>query len=163
MKDNTYVIPAIKFYILKEPENLSSTLNEEAVAFEFNKMINETRLTLIPFSDVDGLTVSELALSLHIKKYFAIAAVNVYDGQFIIQKGSVPSKGFSFFDSVIFSLSDDKMNVEVDKMFETYIEGVYSNATDRQKRIYNSFLEQYRYQDYEKATQKIKEIKENRK
>lgn len=163
MKDNTYVIPAIKFYILKGPEDLDDTLSDEIVDYEFDRMMKKGEPTIIPFSNVDGLTVFEMATSLRIDKHFAIAAANVCEEKSVTDSGIKIDKVFSFFDLVRFSLTDDKMDVPVDKMFETYIEGVYSSASDKQKRIYHSFLEEYRYQNYEMTKAKIKEINQNRK
>lgn len=168
MKENTYIIPAIKFYILKEPRNLSKVEKREAlsdatVCCEFNKIIEEANTILIPFSEVDGLTVSEMASSLSIRNYFAIVAIHEYERKILTPAGMTLDKNFRFLDTRIFSITEDKKDVPVDQMFETYIKDIYPSASNKQKRIYHSFLEQYRYQDYEQTKMIIKEIKENRK
>ncbi len=163
MKDNTYIIPAINFYILKEPKGLRVPSTNATIKYQFNEQINKQNYCLVPFEEVDGLTVSEMKSSLGIENYFAIVAVNEVHKQVIVGGNKYIRNGFSFFDMATFSLTADILNIEISKLFERYIQNSYSNLNDSQKRLYCAFLEKYRYQDYGKTKQKIKEIEENRK
>lgn len=114
---------------------------------------------MVPFSAVDGLTVSEMATALNIEKYFLIVAVSNIDGEI----KEVPNKNelvhyTTIFNDVMITVDEKTANIEIDKVYENYIKDVYFCSTDYEKRYYRSFLEKYRYQDYEKTKQKVKEI-----
>jgi len=161
MKDNTYVIPAVDFYIIKTPEEMEkdSNLSQADARYRFNRLIEkEKKLDMVPLDAVDGLTVSEMASTLNIEKYFLIAAVSNFDGEIKSPDRREIAHYTTVFDNVMITINEEIANIEVDKVYENYIKDVYFCSTDNQKRYYCSFLEQYRYQDYEMTKQKVKEM-----
>ena len=64
----------------------------------------------------------------------------------------------TIFNDVMITVDEKTANIEIDKVYENYIKDVYFCSIDYEKRYYRSFLEKYRYQDYEKTKQKVKEI-----
>lgn len=163
MKDNTYIIPAIKFFIVNEPEELKNKRNFNNYLLEFQRKIDISDITLIPFDQVDGITVAVMQEALNINKYFAVMAAldieqcHVYGGNIISNRKICNLK------TIVFPIKEDILDTPVDKVFENYIENSYFSVSENERMIYNSFLEKYRYQDYNKTKEKVKQIEKNRK
>lgn len=161
MKHNSYIIPAVQFYLLKMPQ-LAYSYPMDYLKSVLANQIERRNFTLIPFDNINGLTGEEIAKCFHLDKYFAIAPAVVADEYYISGAQKNTSFNISFLDGIIFNKDIDE-TMEIGQRMENYIFRNYNSFSDKQKRIYHSFLEQYQYDGYESAKAKIKSIEQNRK
>lgn len=178
MKDNTYVIPAIQFYILKGPVVDFSSFTKEEIVGKLNLALKSGNASLIPFENVDGLTVKEMIDCLQIKEYFAVVAAATFTEKRInnhevqTEKTNINILSAAIFNTSadelkcgisVFDVKNDELDQTVDRLYQSYIERSYCYDEPRTRSIYNSFLEKYQYQDYEQTKKKKREIYLNRK
>ncbi len=161
MKDNTYVVPAYQFYVLKVQERIDNFSKEQALSY-FSRKIDEKYYSLISFDEVNGLTLEEVRNSLRTGKYVAIATVVVTNERFIESNMACRVPSYAFLDIVVFD-TEITSDMEIGKVMEKHIETGYADFSEKQKRIYHSFLEKYQCNGYEDVKTKIKSIKQNRK
>lgn len=151
MKDNTYIIPAIDFYVVipKEGEQFFSLENM------FKKML-KGHCRFIAFENVDGLTIKELLIFNSFSNGFSVCAVNRIEynenGEVIKLNNVLDSL---FFPSSIIETLKDKT---IDKIVEENYELRYKEADLKNKRYYNSFFEKYQDGSFEKTKERIKRI-----
>lgn len=144
MKENTYIIPAIDFYIVKPNDSFESF--EDA---EFK--IKQGRVSLIPFGYVDGLLVDELINNFGLTNNFLFCAINMVDT--IGGDRYMNILHTSFFNT---NSLENQMNCQIDKVIEQLYSNSYHTVSIRSRQIYNSFFERYQDGDYEKTKQRIK-------
>ncbi len=147
MKDNTYIIPAVDFYI---------GISNFSTADFILKELKDGKTKLIPFECVDGLLVEDLGF-LFSEKGFIVFAIN---------KLKLDNKsGFAnnILDMVILKKEDIDLikNKTIDKVVEDIYESKYEKASLRTRRFYNSFFEKYQDGDYNKTKERVKKLIEN--
>jgi len=156
MKQNSYIIPAVQFYILKVKEDLNRYSPEEAMK-KINKEIERQDFSLVSFDEVDGLTIEELKDSIHAGKYIAFTAVVLTNEYYIKRNLASRVPNYYLIDTAVFN-TEFYSDMEIGKRIEQYIETDYASFSTQKKRIYNSFLEKYQYNGYEEVKEKIKVI-----
>ena len=112
MKDNSYDVPAMKFYIV-----LPSSYSRESYDGQLvDETINENQV--IPFENVDGLSVKEILEIFQISSFNLISAVGYHDQRNRKQL------------QILFGLNlrnkdvKERINMRIDKVFE---EGLIAN------------------------------------
>lgn len=142
MKENTFDIPSVKFCIGYRTIPYGKRICE----------INETFI-LVPFEDIDGLTIDDVLKTIN-NKEFVFAAISltksitsdVYNIGYLVREK---------FDSD--SLQSQMLDC-IDKVVEKRLEEKYSQANEKEKRIYQSFFEKYQDGSYLKTKERIKRL-----
>lgn len=151
MKNNTYIIPAIKFYIaipLNKGDEFSSLDNVK-------QKLSNNECQLIPFDQVDGLTIEEIITLDGFSKGFAVCAIN---------KMEAKAKTYTNITSNVLNILffpkklDCATNKTIDKVVEEEFELKYNEADPQTRRIYNSFFETYQDNSYEDTKERIKKL-----
>ena len=143
MRENTFDIPSVKFCIgyISVPY--------EKIIEEFNEVFS-----LVPFEDVDGLTIDDILNTIRKGEFdfFAISLTKSivnenYDIGYLVREK---------FDSD--SLQTQKSE-RIDKFIEKRFEEKYSQVDEQEQRIYRCFFERYQDGSYEKTKERIKRLK----
>lgn len=96
---------------------------------------------------------------LNINKYFAVMASLDIEQCHVYGGNSISNRKICNLKTIVFSIKEGILDTPVDKIFENS----YFSVSENERMIYNSFLEKYRYQDYNKTKEKIKQIDKSRK
>ena len=142
MKDNSYDIPAMKFYVLL-PEYRN---------FDIEKCDDEGGLySCIPFEDFDGLRVKEIQSICEVSS-FAVASAIAY-------KKPNGIEFITFINKVIFPKESlmGQEEMRIDKLFEQALEQNLDN--DNVEKTYACFLERYQKKEYQEIKQLLKSNK----
>lgn len=145
MRDNSYDVPAIKFYV--------------ANSYNLEK-IDSKQVSLIPFDNVEGLSFSE------IKQIPLIAIENEIYLLCCIEYNDIDNHMYSRFVIVAFGIelkeqNEAYFNETIEHIFSHFIIKKYDELNDFAKKAANCFLERYRYYsqvEVDKAIQKRKKL-----
>lgn len=150
MKENTYIIPGVDFYI-----GISINYNCEEYIIE---ELKANRLQLISFKNVDGLLIEDLYLPNNAKSLI-IVAINNIESSNGKEKNTIKNvlDMFSIKKEDLDSIKDKR----IDKVVEEEYEIRYKKASLRKRRIYNSFFERYQDENHQKTKERIKKLMEN--
>lgn len=149
MKDNTYIIPAVDFYVgiseFETPDNIF-------------KKLKEGKTKLIPFECVDGLLIEDLEIFL-LEKILIVVAINKLN----FYKGENRKVINNVLNLTVFNKEelDTLKEKTIDKIVEEKYELFYKEAPLRVRHIFNSFFEKYQDGDYDKTKERIKKLIEN--
>ena len=146
MKENTFDIPSVKFCIGYDISNKNNVSTVVGHYFGYN-------LGLIPFENVDGLTIDDVLKTIKTEE-FVFAAIS------LVKSIIGPHSDFSFlviekFDS---NSLQSQMLERIDKEVEKRLEEKYCQANEKEKRIYQSFFERYQDGSYQKTKERRKRL-----
>lgn len=146
MKENTYDVPAYKFFIVKINDGKKEHSPDEYTHILYN---NPNRIIRIPFEDVDGLTIQEVKDLLHRSDIVLLSCIS-YEGEPGILQHSVLNIFYVDF-------KDDNLKEDdtIDKVFERLMEKNYMQVDDTAKRVMQCYFERYQDKSYEKTKQRI--------
>jgi len=151
MKNNTYIIPAIDFYVVFPRAGYSFTKPEDV-----EYCIKVGMHKLIPFKEVDGLLISELFQISCFSNGFAVCPI-------AIMKTLDEKHEEQNFYNRLYILKQFKENAiglskTIDKIVEETYERNYRDADSETRRLYNCFFERYQDGDYETTKQRVKRL-----
>lgn len=135
MKENTYIIPAIDFYIGEVSDGMGLLPD-----------------TFIPFEKVDGMSVQELVDSLELDDFFAFyaASASTFRGY-----RNVMDKTIISVEKLLWATNGNKT---IDKVIEEIYESRYQDASKREQEIFNNFFERYQDKNHEETKQRVKRL-----
>lgn len=156
MRENTFDIPAVQFYVSNGMTNCMSKLYPRAKG----ELGNDPTIIAVPFEAVDGLVVKEFLDYLEnysfIRSGISISALSVSDSlkgdkvyiPLLFEKiNKINTYGYTEF-----------YNMRVDKVIEIYFEEKYNQSNEITKRIYRCFFERYIDYSYEKTEERVKKL-----
>ena len=155
MRENTFDIPAVQFYVSNGMTNCTSELYPRAKG----ELGNDPTKIAVPFEAVDGLVVKEVLDYLEnyscIRSGISISALSVSDSlkgdkvyiPLLFEKIKINTYGFTEF-----------YYMRVDKVIEIYFEEKYNQSNEITKRIYRCFFERYQDGSYEETKKRIKRL-----
>lgn len=146
MKNNTYIIPGIHFYIVI-PKNSDLSLEQ------FRLEILKSKGQFIPFEQIDGLTIGEMSNALNINIGFAFCAASHI-------KSTDGNSKLHVLDTLFFPMEYIKKQKDftIDKVIEKNYEHRYITESNRYRQIFNSFFQKYQDDSYEKTKDRIVKI-----
>lgn len=147
MKENTFIIPAVKFCIISKRSKESDFILMNYHYLGYGDMV------LIPFEAVDGLMIEEVLKVLKAKG-FVLAAVADLEA-LVGNQRKVNSLLYEVFED---DFLEPLMKKRIDKVIEKRFEEKYDQAEENEKRIYHSFFERYQDGSYEKTKERIKRL-----
>lgn len=149
MKDNTYIIPAVDFYV---------GISEFGTPDNIFKELKEGKIKFIPFECVDGLLIEDLGFLL-LEKNLIVVAINKLN----FYKGENKQVINNVLNLTVFNKEelDSLKEKTIDKVVEDIYESKYEKASLRTRRFYNSFFERYQDGDYNKTKERVKKLIEN--
>lgn len=156
MKDKTYIIPAIDFYVLI-PENTLGTPDEIC-----NNVSNGRYKVMIPFEKVDGLLLGELMEIPLFADGFVISAINHIDIKENDTDYKIKSTYANFFIQNKSDIPKIALDKTIDKVIEESYESVYTKVNERKRQIFNSFFQKYQDGSYKKTKERVKRLLSNR-
>ncbi len=148
MKENTYDVPAYKFFIIKINDGKKEHSPDEYTHILYN---NPNRSLRIPFEDIDGLTIQEVKDLLHISD-IVLLGCNAYEDHGAFQHSVLNIFYVDFKDD---NLKEDDT---IDKIFECLMEKNYMQVDDTSKRTMRCYFERYQDKSYEKTRQRISSL-----
>ena len=153
MRENTFDIPAVQFYVSNGMTDCTSELYPRAKG----ELGNDPTKIAVPFEAVDGLVVKEILDYLEnysfIRSGISISALSVSDSL----------KGDKVYIPLLFEKINtygyaEIYNMRVDKVIERYFEEKYNQSNEITKRIYRCFFERYQDGSYEETKKRIKRL-----
>ena len=159
MKENTFDVPAYKFFAMKINDGRVSHTSDD---YKFLITNNYTdNIILIPFENIDGLKVEEVRSLLTTKEVFIFGTM-YYESINFIKNYDKLNKPIGlcgvkalYFDEVMLNKNSEKT---IDKLYEEYMEENYVSSSDDTKRMYRCFFERYQDGSYEKTKERIKRL-----
>lgn len=159
MLENSYDVPGIKFGILLSPDLhsngriLKNSNNVRFVCEIMDEIISSKKTAIIDFSNLDGLTIGEVAeMSRENQAKDCIVFVvysNMKEGEKVIYN--------HIYTYLFIDVNQKLCNIPIDKAIENHYMTNYSEQDDETKRIINCFLQRYKYETKERTDEKIKE------
>ena len=153
MRENTFDIPAVRFYVSHGMTNCMSQLYPRAKG----ELGEDSTIIAVPFEAVDGLVVKEFLDYLENYSFLhagiSISALSVSDSL----------KGDKVYIPLLFEQINaygftEFYNMRVDKVIEICFEEKYNQSNEKTKRIYRCFFERYQDCSYEKTKERIKKL-----
>ena len=146
MKENTYDVPAYKFFIVKIHDGKREhSVNE----YTYSLQNNPNCILRIPFEDVDGLTIHEVKGLLDTSDIALLGCIAYAVGTIVFQCSLTNVFYVDFKDVNI------KEDDTIDKVFERLMEKNYTGADDTANRMMRCYFERYQSKSYEKTRQRI--------
>ncbi len=146
MKENTYDVPAYKFFIVKIVDGKREHSKNE---YTYLLQNNPNQCFLIPFEDVDGLTIHEVKGLLHTSDT-SLFGCTAYKNEYGMFQSSAEIAIYVDFKDV--NIKEDDT---IDKAFEWQIEKIYMEENEQTKRMLRCYFERYQDKSYEKTRQRI--------
>ena len=159
MKENTFDIPAYKFFAMKINDGRPQHMLDDYRFLIDNNYIND--IMLIPFENIDGLEVQLVQRLLKTKDLFLFGTMYYKPINFIKNYDEI-NQPVNFCD--IRAVHFDKRYLDkncqktVDKLWEEYMEKNYISSDDYTKKMYRCFFERYQDGSYEKTKGRIKKL-----
>lgn len=149
MRENTFDVPAYKFFVLKPHDNIR--IRGIDAYNDFFHQRSFFPATPIPFEDIDGLEVDEVRDVLGTDEICVFSAVCWKDDSTLHLWGINP---------LYFSKKclDSNKDMTIDALCEQAMADLYMASNDKTQRIYRCFFERYQYKSYEKTKEKIRMI-----
>lgn len=162
MLENSYDASGIKFGIMLSPElhskskmikSLFAANNAKKVYKLMGEIISKPPISIIDFSDVDGLTVDEVS---------KMSTENQANGYIVFVIYSNMKSGgrviYNGIDTYTFiSVNEDLRNMPIDKAVASYYINCYSELDEGIKKKVNCFLQRYLYGTKERTDQVLDE------
>lgn len=150
MKENTFDIPAYKFFVMK--------INDGRAAHSlvsYNDYIKDldkfSDLIKIPFENIDGLTIAEVRDLLN-QTDLLLACATTYQIDKDWQR-------FDIIKTIYIDLDYDDIKKEtIDKAIEKWMMLFYNENDEITRKVYRCFFERYQDGSYEKTKERIKKL-----
>lgn len=159
---DSFDIPAYKFGIIKLNNDVALKLLERAnenipMTFDFIKQICQfNELSLIPFDDVDGLTIKEVQEALKIRGSIIMSCynhVNFLNPQKNHSQVNLLNSFILLKDEV-----EANQNTPIDQAMEKMLENGYSNYPEEVKKMCRCFFERYQDKTHQDTVDRINKI-----
>lgn len=157
MKHPSYNIPAYKFAIVQindygQPKSHSLT--------EYEQHIKQGDVALIPFENVDGLTLEEVRELLRNEETFITCYYDYesYCGPLLCKHRQIVSSVFIDHATMKYN-----KNLTIDEVVEAIYEQSYKTLEPKALKACHCFFERYQDESYEMTKNRIKRIKEIKK
>lgn len=152
MKPDTFDIPAYKFGIVKIDYAMSY---EEHQLEDYQHELLQGRCTIIPFENIDGLTVEEVKSMLKIKEAHFAAYTSYETGQ--------GNNDIRYINIILrmhakAPLLEEYADTPIDYIVEKMFEECYGQLNSIQKRVCNCFFERYRDKSHQDTIERIKKL-----
>ena len=135
MRENTFDVPAYKFFILKINDGLkmhSYSYYQSLISRGF-----QGKHTLIPFENIDGLEVGEMRNLIKISEILILGATYYEECTNNCYIHNLANINTLYFSS---ECLDDKKNLTIDKICEERMEQEYLRSDDYTKKCIDAFL-----------------------
>lgn len=155
MKPESFDIPAYRFGIVK----IDSSRDESYKLKDYQQALLTGRVIIIPFENVDGLTIEEIKKFLRIKEIYLIA--------YSYYEWPVQEQVKRNYD-VIMQVYADEPRIEktpdtpVDQVFAEILEENYNKLDKRQKRVCHCFFERYQDKSHTETLDRIKRLEKTK-
>lgn len=152
MKNDTYDVPAYRFGIIKIDWAMPG---EEYQIKDYQQALSQRRCTVIPFENIDGLTIEEVKNHLGTKEVCLIGYTYYETGQdeqlcrnyYVIMQAYASAQRL-----------EKSSDMTIDRVFEEIFEESYKKLDNNQKRACHCFFERYQDKDYQKTYCRIQNI-----
>lgn len=154
MKENTFDVPAYKFFVLKIADGIREHNYNHYHSFT-STGTHYSPVTFIPFENVDGLEVDELRRLIGTNEVFILGATYCE-----LNSTMGPISKFGNTIEIYFGKDflDHKKNMTIDAICAEAMEEKYVTRNDREKRMYRCFFERYQDKSYKKTKERIRKI-----
>ena len=159
MKKKTYDVPAYKVgLILIEGER-----NIEHSKEDYELAIKTQREIVVPFEDVDGLSVREVQALLSTKEiylcfYYRFQSESLKNNRMAQNEAGIFKVGVH-----ISEFKEETLDKPIDEVIENTLEDMYDILEPEQKRFAYCFFERYQDKNYKKTKKRIKRLEKNQK
>ena len=167
MKENSYDGKELKFGILvSELFSLKQrNLEDFSKDIDYKKYVQElikTKIQLIDFDDIDGLTIEELEELLPKNLPENLIIFMMYNKVDYFRNNS-KNTSVSLKHTIVIERDKFRKDKRIDEIITDTIFRDYSSYNENLKKYANCFLERYRYGTKEETDQKIMEYKKKNK
>ncbi len=157
MKENTFDVPAYKFFAWKINDRLKYHSYDD---YKFSISKTNNSIIIIPFENIDGLKVQEVQTLLSTSE-IVVSASSYYS--FNYDKGNVShnldnSNWFYFAPDYLNEHINEHREENIDKLLEEFMERDYMSKDEYTKRMYRCFFERYQDGSYEKTKERVKRL-----
>lgn len=155
-KKKTYDVPAYKVGILviRGEDNINHTIKD------YQRAIAEKKITIVPFEDVDGLTISEVQELLKTKEIM-LQFYHQYQTWMLYSNNRVDLNQGIYLKSYIYvgdDILEENLLKPIDQVIENTIEELYDTFDSDQRRAAHCFFERYQDKKYKLTKQRIKRL-----
>lgn len=157
MKKKTYDVPAYKvgLILIEGEENIEHSI------YDYEWAIDKGKEIIVPFEDVDGLSVREVQEWLHIEEiylqfYYQFQSQNLKINQ--ISKHAATAYKTWFF---IGNIQEEDLDTPIDQVIENTMEKLYDTMDDEAKTYIHCFFERYQDKSYDITKERIKRLENN--
>lgn len=157
MKPDTFDIPAYKFGLVKINEELKNKeeLTESTITNALNRASYNQQLKVIPFEDLDGLSVTEVRDLLKIEGPLILACYMGYKSFNMQEEWINFIATYSLSNSFIEGYPDKT----IDGLFEIALESSYINLNDEKARkAARCFFERYQDNTHQDTVERISKL-----
>lgn len=153
MKKQTYDVPAYKFGIAK----ISCSQKGESYSVQdYQYALQNARCAVIPFENVDGLTMEEIKDFIGIKELHFLSYMRYED-----QTADIKENYFVMMQVYVDEqLLNKNSNTPIDQIIEKTLEDNYDKFDYRQKKACCCFFERYQDREYELTKERIKRLEQ---
>lgn len=119
---------------------------------DYRRAMEANEASLIPFDNVDGLTVEETLRTLQTKDFAICCSANWKTQSGINQ--------VQILDTTTFPASAliNSKNESIDQLVENNYENLYKEQPESTRRIYRCFFERYQDNSYEETKERVKKL-----
>lgn len=119
---------------------------------DYRRAMEANEASLIPFDNVDGLTVEETLRTLQTKDFAICCTVN--------WKAQTGPNQVQILDTLVFPASTliNEKNVSIDQLVENEYEYRYMEVPESTRRIYRCFFERYQDNSYQETKERVKKL-----
>ena len=158
MKENTFDIPAYKFFAVKINDGKKSHTYDEYEDYMRaynNSKKNSIECIYIPFENIDGLEVKEVRKLLKTSEIMIVIATSYNDGNYdginIINLYYMPEE-----------FLDEKEMERIDKVIDENMSEAYIDYNDSFKKTARCFFERYQDGSHRKTKKRIRKLERKR-
>ena len=152
MKKQSYDVPAYRFGIVKIN---GSQKGQSHSVLDYQNALASADCIIIPFENIDGLTMSEIQQFIRLKEVHFIA-YQYYE--------AVPMEKYEYNIIAQAYLDEQMLNGEpqtpIDQAIERTLEENYNKFDSQGKRVCHCFFERYQDKEYEITKDRIKRLEQ---
>ncbi len=157
MKENTFDVPAYKFFAFKIDDRLRYHTKEEYKLLFHN---NDNNIIFIPFENIDGLKVEEVQSLLSTSEIVLGGGLYYH---FNYDAGRNPYQlNIEFWIYFTPDYLNEHREKTIDKLLEEAMERSYMSEDENNKRIFRCFFERYQDGSYRKTKKRIRKLERKR-
>lgn len=160
MKENTFDVPAFKFFLIKVNDNKALHTRKE-----YENSLNNRNFYMIPFENIDGLRVEEACDLLGINDFLLIGTMYYKSSNNFLYSVANTLKysedmGICSFRGIYLDecFLKTRLKKRIDKIFEELMERDYMISDEYTKRIYRCFFERYQDGSFQKTKERVKKL-----